>query len=32
VTGAVIPGVGHFAMDEAPDAVIAEFLHHFAAA
>jgi hypothetical protein len=31
VSGAEIPGIGHFAMDEAPEAVLAEFLGHFAA-
>jgi haloacetate dehalogenase len=30
VTGAEIPRIGHFAMDEAPDDVLAELLRHFA--
>lgn len=29
VTGCEIPGIGHFAMDEAAEAVIREFLAHF---
>jgi haloacetate dehalogenase len=29
VSGAEIPHIGHFAMDEAPDAVLTEFLGHF---
>ena len=31
VTGAQIPGCGHFAMEEAPEAVLAEMLPHFIA-
>jgi haloacetate dehalogenase len=31
VDGAVIPGVGHFAMEEAPEAVLAAFMPHFLA-
>lgn len=32
VTGTEIPGCGHFAMEEAPEAVLAAFLPHFGAA
>ncbi len=32
VTGVEIPGVGHFAMDEAPERVVREFIRHFSAA
>jgi haloacetate dehalogenase len=31
VTGAEIPGVGHFAMDEAPETVIRQYMAHFSA-
>lgn len=31
VDGAVIPGIGHFAMEEAPEAVLETFLPHFLA-
>jgi haloacetate dehalogenase len=31
VSGTQVPGIGHFAMDEAPDAVLAAFLAHFGA-
>jgi haloacetate dehalogenase len=32
VTGAQIPGCGHFAMEEAPDALLAQMLPHFTGA